>query len=81
MKNGTIITAKHIGYNVIAKGSTYRDPQSGKVVTASVTLLSESGVDEGAFFPAQDILVNGAEHVRNLRDFCDELLKDQEAVR
>ena len=41
--------------------------------------FSEDGADEGAYFPAQCIKVNGADSIRSLRDFCTELLNERDA--
>lgn len=60
---------------VVVKGDAWHG------VGCSVRLFSESGTDEGAFFPAQDVQVYGKEQVQALRDLCDETLKMLEETK
>lgn len=62
-----IIIAAPIGVCCLVKGTT----RNG---TATLRLLSESGVDDGAYYPAQDVQVYGTEQVTTLRNFCNQLL-------
>lgn len=51
-----------------------------KYRAASITLQSTSGVDDGAFYPAQDVQIYGNKSIKQLRDFCDTVLKEQEEL-
>lgn len=61
--------AEPIGVAIVAKGDAWNG------AACSVRLFSESGCDEGAYYPAQDVHVYGVEQVKTLRDFCDKVLK------
>jgi len=62
-----ISIAEPISSSVVIRGST----RSG---TPQVRLFFESGVDEGAYYPAQDVSVYGLKAVTELRDFCNKIL-------
>ena len=61
--------AKPIGVCIVAKAYCANGSQ------ASIRLFSESGCDEGAYFPAQDIHVYGIEQIKSLKEFCEETIK------
>ena len=70
--------ATHIGHNVSAIGK----PITPTMRSASLVLLESSAVEEDCgFVPAASIVVHGEDSVRQLRDFCDEVLggKDRPA--
>jgi hypothetical protein len=75
--------ATHIGYDVVAFGQPWEDAEtvSGEKIgykrNPSLEILSKDGQDEGAYFPAQSIHINGADAIRQLRDFCDEILNEK----
>jgi hypothetical protein len=77
--------ATHIGYDVVAFGMPHipvsvaidGTPIGGYKQNPSLEILSKDGQDEGAYFPAQSIHINGADAIRQLRDFCDEILNDK----
>lgn len=56
----------HIGFNVLAYGSH-----------SSMEIVQTSAVDDGAFIPASDVQIHSTQNIKNLRDFCDELLKEE----
>ena len=47
----------------------------------AITLLSTSGCDEGAYFPAQDVQVYGLAAVTQLKDFCELAIKTHEKLK
>ena len=63
-----ICIAEPIGVCCVVKGST----RSG---IGQLRLFFESGVDEGAYYPSQDIHVYGTQQILTLRNFCDKLLE------
>jgi hypothetical protein len=68
----TISIAKTIGVAITVKGITNEYGTEGN---AAIRIFSESGCDEGAYYPAQDIQVYGTKQVTALRDFCNEVLE------
>lgn len=42
-----------------------------------VHLLCTGGADEGAYFPPQEVCLYGLAAVTKLRDFCEELIKEE----
>ena len=65
--NKKITLAIPIGVMIVAKGDiNYHG--------CSVRLFSESGCDEGAYYPSQDIHIYGTKQVEDLRDFCSTVL-------
>jgi hypothetical protein len=60
---------KPIGVAVIGKGDAW------STESCAIRVVSESGVDEGAFYPAQDVHIYGKLQVQALRDLCNETLK------
>jgi hypothetical protein len=75
--------ATHIGYDVVVVGRPASPivsdgkPTSFKNIPG-LTLMSQDGADEGAYFPAQCIAINGEDSVRQLRDFCDAILEPKD---
>ena len=60
---------KPIGVAVIGKGDVW------STEGCAIHVVSESGVDEGDFYPAQDVYIYGKLQVQALRDLCNETLK------
>lgn len=66
----TIMVAEITGAIVASSNTTaYR---------AEINILSESGCDEGAYYPAQHISIYGDNGVTKLRDFCNAILEEFE---
>jgi hypothetical protein len=66
--------SKHLGYNVVVYGG------SSKYLTIAIKtmeILQSSSSDDGAAFPAQSITLSNEEQITALRDFCDEILKEE----
>ena len=66
--------AKHIKHDIVAYGAI---AGTERHTIAHLNILTSSGVDDGAFYPAQHISVFGEDAVKNLRDFCNELLNEK----
>lgn len=73
MKEPINITAP-IGVIVVAKANI-------NINNSNLRLFSESGCDEGAYYPAQDIYIYGDKQIEALRDFCVQILKEREAYK
>lgn len=65
--------ATHIGNDICAFGaqSGLSEPHRRP---PHFSIVQNDGVDDGAYYPAQSILIYGEDAVRQLRDFCDEIL-------
>jgi len=64
--------------NVIAVGTiTHFDNLPAEQSTGYLTLFQSSGVDDGAYYPAQDLRIHGRENLTALRDLCNDLLNSQ----
>lgn len=71
--------AAHIGHDVVAFGMPAVTIENSNITRVpSFTIMSADGCDEGAYFPAQSIQIYGEDAVRQLRDFCDEILEPKE---
>ncbi len=57
-----------LGVAVVVKGNANQN-------NCSLRLFSESGCDEGAYYPPQDVQIYGDKQVLELRNFCDHLLE------
>jgi hypothetical protein len=64
--------ASWIGVGVTAKGESAANNR------AQIHLYTDSGVDDGAYYPSQHIHVYGQLQVLALRDFCDKVLENLE---
>jgi hypothetical protein len=81
--------ATHIGHDVVAVAlpaiavsrDTSGNPFGGLRHSPRITLLSADGCDEGAYFPAQSIMINGVESIKQLRDFCNAVLEPKEETK
>lgn len=69
MEYGTpqVTILRDIGHTIL-KGNACRD-------SASVTIFVPSSVDDGAYSPAQDILVFGVPQLTQLREVIDEVIR------
>lgn len=65
--------ATHIGNDICAFGSPKAEDLNTRR-NPNFTILQNDGVDDGAYYPAQSINIYGEDAVRQLRDFCDEIL-------
>lgn len=59
------MNAKHIGHNVVVYGNS-----------TILEIIQSSCSDGDVCYPAQSITINGLDGVINLRNFCNDLLKD-----
>lgn len=74
MKNEAIVLAAPIGVCIVVKGVV-------RTHSVEIRLYSESGVDEGAYYPAQDINIYGENQVTSLRDFCDSIINKMKELQ
>lgn len=49
--------------------------------STTLTLMTESGAVDGAFYPAQNVQVYGVDGITKLRNLCDELIKQDEEYK
>lgn len=76
--------ATHIGHSIVAFGlpaipvsvATDGTPIGGLRHTPRIEIMSSDGCDEGAYYPSKNIGVYGVDAIRQLRDFCDEILNE-----
>lgn len=63
------MNSKVIGNSTVAKShaTSYQ---------CSIELLSESGIDDNAYYPPQHISIYGEKALADLRDFCDSTIKE-----
>jgi hypothetical protein len=73
MNEQTKRIAKMIGSRLVAHGIV-----SVHMTNPRLIIHNPSGVDDGAYYPASDISVCGEQAIRDLRDFCNELLGESE---
>jgi len=56
---------------------THFDNLPADHATGYLTLFTQSTTDDGAYIPAQDILINGTENLVKLRDLCNALIESK----
>ena len=69
------IICRPIGLTVIGKSDVWCKSN------CSMRIISESGIDDGVYYPAQDVYMHGVDQVKALRDLCDETLKLMEPIK
>lgn len=69
--------ATHIGHDVVAFGqpASLISEEVKLKHTARIKIMSADGCDDGAYFPAQCVDVYGEDSIKQLRDFCNEILE------
>lgn len=68
--------ATHIGYDVVAFGMpAIKIDNCSLRHSPAIKLMSADGEDNGAYIPAQCIVISGEDAVKQLRNFCDALLE------
>ncbi len=65
---------KSLGHNVVGMATWRTVEHNGNRISHGVTIIQGSGVDDGTYSPASDVLIWGAENIRALRDLCNEVL-------
>ena len=70
----TVRIAKPLGVQAVVKGEASQN-------NSHLRIFSESGCDEGAYYPAQDIQIYGDKQLEDLRDFIAEILKEREEFK